>query len=80
MEEPKTMTVAEVRRTLAFIRKSWEDQAHDATRPFYLSDPIGAGPNADLSIEAFALSFVLAHHSRRLTARSACDELRACAN
>ena len=70
MDDLKQMSVAEVRRTLAYIRKSWEDQTSNITRPFYLSDAIGAGPNAGLSVESFALSFVLAHHSRRLHVRS----------
>ena len=69
----QAMTVAEVRRSLAFIRKSWEEQQSDAKRrPFYLSDSVGPlryDRCAPQSIEHFALNFVLAHHTRRLNAK-----------
>ena len=69
------MSVAEVRRSLAFIRKSWEDQQGGfRRRPFYLSDPVASTRGevgATQSIERFALNFVLAHHTRRLVAKPA---------
>jgi hypothetical protein len=68
-----TLSVAEVRRSLAFIRKSWEEQQGDPKRrPFYLSDAVGplkSNRNISQSIEHFALSFVLAHHTRRSNPR-----------
>ena len=62
------MSVAEVRRALSYIRKSWEDQQVDGKRrPLYLSDPIAQAARAPAqSIEHFSLTFVLAHHTRRL--------------
>lgn len=64
----QSMTVAEVRRALSFIRKTWDEQQTDPRRrPFFLSDPICANSRAaHQSIEGFALMFVLAHHTRRL--------------
>ena len=67
------MPVAEVRRSLAFIRKSWDEQRSDDKRqPLYLCDPVvlrsGTGRRV-VSVERFALDFVLAHHTRRLTAK-----------
>jgi hypothetical protein len=63
----QSLSVAEVRRALSFIRKTWEDQQSDKkARPFYLSD-ILACTKMQRSIEAFSLSFILAHHTRRLT-------------
>ena len=69
----QSMTVAEVRRALSFIRKTWDEQQTDPrTRPFFLSDPIGARSSPQ-SIESFALMFVLAHHTRRLGSGKACS-------
>lgn len=71
------MSVAEVRRSLAFIRKSWEEQQGDPKRrPFYLSDtvaPLRSDRNISQSIEQFALNFVLAHHTRRLNSKPGSD-------
>lgn len=63
------MSVADVRRALAHIRKSWEEQkTTQHTRPFYISDCISVTSNQSaLSIEQFSLMFVLAHHTRRLS-------------
>lgn len=65
----QSMNVADVRRALSFIRKSWEDQISDRhCRPFYLSDQMRlSSTNLHQSIENFSLVFVLAHHTRRLT-------------
>ena len=61
------MKVAEVRKALSIIRRSWEDQhVNKDARPFYLTTPIAEG-HAAQSAEKFSLSFVLLHHSRRLT-------------
>jgi hypothetical protein len=64
----EALSVAEVRRALAYIRKSWDEQHLDLKRkPFYLSDPISnVGRAPAHTIENFSLSFVLAHHTRRL--------------
>jgi hypothetical protein len=64
----QSMTVAEVRRALSSIRKTWEDQHADAARqPFYLSTPLADVARSQAqSAEHFSLLFVLAHHTRRL--------------
>lgn len=60
------MKVADVRRALSIIRKSWEDQhLNNKSRPFYLTNPIQEGLPSQ-SAEKFSLSFVLLHHTRRL--------------
>lgn len=63
----QSMSVAEVRRALSHLRKAWEDQQCDEkARPFYLSNTL-ACTKMQRSVEAFSLSFVLAHHTRRLS-------------
>ena len=68
------ITVAEVRKSLAYIRKRW-DQVHTDSKspPMYPSDQIGV---RDMSIETFALKFVIGHHSRRSskTKKNTCEE------
>jgi len=57
------ITVAEVRKSLAHIRKMWDSSQNDSlVAPMYLSDAIGV---RDMSIEDFALKFVAGHHNRR---------------
>ena len=57
------ITVAEVRKSLALIRKRWDSVHTDPkSPPMYPSDDIGV---RDMSIEDFALRFVVGHHSRR---------------
>ena len=55
--------VAEVRKGLALIRRKW-DHAHSDPKapPMYPSDGVGVN---NMSLEAFALKFVVGHHSRR---------------
>ena len=67
-----TMTVAEVRRALSFIRKAWEEQnMNSKKKPLYLSDNINTNiTNTTMSIEKFSLLFVLAHHTRRLSSKN----------
>ena len=62
------MSVADVRRALSHIRKSWEEQfTNECSSPFYISNEIAVTSRQKaLSVEAFSLMFVLAHHTRRL--------------
>lgn len=54
------MTVAEVRKSLAFMRKEWA--RHSAIHPFYTSQVL---PNTDLRMADFAFRFVMGHHHKR---------------
>jgi hypothetical protein len=64
---PSQLTVAEVRRALALLRRGWEEVSSDPrSKPMYLSDGLGMSSAPHLSIDAFALQFVLAHHAKRL--------------
>ena len=57
------ITVAEVRKSLAMIRKKWEASKSDSKAPpLYPSEDIGI---KDTSVDMFALKFVVGHHSRR---------------
>jgi len=63
-EEPQ-LSVADVRRTLAALRRGWGEVCSDPRkRPLYLCESIDA--DAGLSLEAFALRFVLSHHTKRV--------------
>ena len=54
-----SMSVAEVRRSLCYLRKKWEDsEEHD----FFLVDALC---DNGLSIQDFSLKFVLGHHEKR---------------
>ena len=66
-EEPQ-LSVADVRRTLAALRRGWVEVCSDPRkRPLYLCESLGAGSDhAGLSVEAFALRFVLSHHTKRV--------------
>jgi len=62
--------VAEVRRALAALRRGWEEATTEPrSEPLYLSRPLDFVQSSDLSYEAFALRFVLAHHNRRVAGR-----------
>lgn len=64
--DPQQLSVAEVRRALASMRRGWEEVCSDPRkRPFYLSDSMNLTSSPGLSIEAFALHFVLSHHTKR---------------
>ena len=54
-----SMTIAQVRRALAHLRRTWDEHAPD--NPIFPSDSL---PN-HMSIERFAFRFVLSHHERR---------------
>ena len=57
------LTVAEVRRCLATLRRLWEDaHAQASSGPMYLIQSL---PNENFSIQDFALKFVLSHHTKR---------------
>lgn len=57
------LSVAEVRRALATLRRNWDDMRADpGGKPMYVSDSLGF---CNISIEEFALRFVLSHHSKR---------------
>lgn len=57
-ERPKN-DVADVRRSLAQIRKMWGQQTTDA--PLLISDAVSDA----MSVSSFAFSFVLGHHLQR---------------
>ena len=57
------VSVAEVRKSLALIRKKWDAAKSDPKAPpLYPSEDIGL---KGTSIESFALKFVIGHHTRR---------------
>jgi hypothetical protein len=57
------LSVAEVRKSLALIRKKWDAAKSDPTAPpLYPSEEIGTGV---ATVESFALKFVVGHHTRR---------------
>jgi hypothetical protein len=59
----ESMTVAEVRKSLAYMRKKWDQNMNDAKAPpFYPSDDIGV---KDMNVEEFALLFAIGHHRKR---------------
>lgn len=53
------MTVAEVRKSLAQMRRDWVN--HSAVQPFYPSDDLVNG----MSVAEFAFRFVMGHHQKR---------------
>jgi hypothetical protein len=60
------MSVAEVRRALATMRRSWEEASSGdgAVRPFYMThDPLVRGH----SVQKFSYMFVRGHHAKRLS-------------
>ena len=59
MTQDLDLSVAEVRRTLAKIRKQWKQ--HSAIQPFIPSHSI----TDDLLISDFSFRFILAHHNKR---------------
>lgn len=63
-------SVAQTRRALSFIRRSWDEQQTNGKR-FFLSDPLAeAAKVSGQSIEHFSLAFVLAHHTRRINQKN----------
>jgi hypothetical protein len=68
------LSVAEVRRALALLRRGWEEVSTDPrSKPMYLSDSLGMPSVPSLSVDAFALQFVLAHHAKRIVRSDALD-------
>ena len=51
--------VADVRRSLAFVRKTWEEQG--CQKPMFTSTIIPIG----VSISEFCFRFVMGHHTKR---------------
>ena len=54
-----SMTVAEVRRSLADLRAAW--RAHDPAAPFSITSKV----TETMSYADFALMFVMGHHRKR---------------
>lgn len=54
------MTVAEVRKSLAHMRKEWNK--HSGVQPFF---PCATLPNSRTSMSEFAFRFVMGHHEKR---------------
>ena len=54
------MTVAEVRKSLAYMRKEWSK--HSRVMPFFPSQLL---PNSPLMVSDFAFRFVMGHHHKR---------------
>lgn len=58
------LSIAEVRKALASLRRGWEEVRADPERaPLYLSSDLAFGEG--LRLDDFALRFVLAHHQKR---------------
>ena len=55
----ENMSVADVRKSLALIRKQWEN--HTSMNPIYLSKEL----NPDFSLSKFAYLFIMGHHHKR---------------
>ena len=56
----QNMSVAEVRKALAFMRREWTK--HSCVIPFFPSNML---PDTDLAISEFAFRFVMGHHHKR---------------
>jgi hypothetical protein len=54
------MSVAEVRKSLAFMRKEWAK--HSCVLPFF---PCQHLPNTNMPVSEFAFRFVMGHHHKR---------------
>lgn len=54
-----SMTVADVRKSLAFMRKEW--LRHSCVNPFFPSKKL----SENLTISEFAFKFVMGHHAKR---------------
>lgn len=64
------LSIADVRKALACLRRGWREAQLDAPRrPLYLSDALalstGGGAAEAVRLQDFALQFVLAHHQKR---------------
>ena len=54
------MSVAEVRKSLAYMRKEWSRHTH--VLPFFPCQPL---PNTNMVVSDFAFRFVMGHHHKR---------------
>jgi hypothetical protein len=72
---PSGLKIAEVRKSLAHIRKRWDSQLLEGSAPMYLCEEIGLKDGRAIRADEFALKFVLAHHQKRRdsSARGALD-------
>ncbi len=59
MSAINTMTVADVRKSLAIMRKEWAK--HNCVNPFFPSKKI----TEDLTVSEFSFKFVMGHHAKR---------------
>lgn len=54
------MTVAEVRKSLSYMRREW--LRHSCVLPFF---PCQLLPQTDITVAEFAFRFVMGHHHKR---------------
>lgn len=54
------MSVADVRKSLSFVRKEW--QRHSSVMPFFTSQLL---PSTQFTISEFTFLFVMGHHHKR---------------
>ena len=66
-EPPVSLSIAEVRKSLAYLRRRWEEsQAQgSASPPCYLCEEIELKEKGRIASDVFSLRFVLAHHQKR---------------
>lgn len=71
LEQPVSLSIAEVRKSLAYLRKRWdESQAQDsASTPYYLCEEIELKEKGRIASDVFSLRFVLAHHQKRRSSK-----------
>lgn len=62
MSSINDMPVADVRKSLAYMRKEWSK--HSRVMPFF---PSQALPSGDILVSDFAFRFVMGHHHKRHT-------------
>ena len=59
----ESMSVAEVRRNLALIRRIWEKSINDVSvKPFSLTDELDTN---GMTVSDFAMLFAIGHHKKR---------------
>lgn len=70
-EPPVSLSIAEVRKSLAYLRRRWEEsQAQDsAAPPYYLCEEIELKEKGRIASDVFSLRFVLAHHQKRRSSK-----------
>lgn len=68
------LSIAEVRKALAHLRKGWEEVQLDRdSKPLYLSNALNLSATHKIRMEDFALHFVLAHHQKRHNGTAAAE-------